>query len=74
MILSDMKVISQIEKNIIETFKMLHSHDVYHENIQVINVLIRKNENVMFIDFERSMLNMNKMILLEKKDKIRYIL
>ena len=74
MILYNMKITLEIEKNIIEIFKILYSHTIYHEDIQVTNILIKENENIILIDFEKSLLNENKMILLKKKNEIRYIL
>ena len=72
--LSDTKVTSQIEKNIIQAFKMLHSLGVCHGDVRAANVLIRKDESVMLIDFERSMLNVGKMMLLEEEDEVRHML
>ena len=72
--LSDTKVTPRIEKNIIQAFKMLHSHGVYHGDVRAANVLVRKDESVVLIDFERSVLNVDKMMLLEEEDEVRHML
>ena len=69
-----MKVTSRIEKNIIQAFKILHSHSVYHGDIRAANVRIRKDESVVLIEFERSVLNVDKMMLLEEEDEVRHML
>ena len=72
--LCDAKVTPRIEKNIIQAFKMLHSHGVCHRDVRAANVLVRKDESVVIIDFERSVLNVDKMMLLEEEDEVRYML
>ena len=72
--LSDTKVTPQIEENIIQAFKMLHSHHIYHGDVRAANVLVRMDESVVLIDFERSVLNVDKMMLLEEKDEVRHML
>lgn len=46
--LYDTKITPRIEKNIIEAFKMLYSHVVYHGDDRAANVLVRE---VVLIDF-----------------------
>jgi len=38
------------------------------------NVLVRKVESIVLIDFERSILNADKMMLLEEEDEVRHML
>ena len=72
--LYDTKVTPRIEKNIMQAFKVLHSHAVYHGDVRAANVLVRKDESVVLIDFERSVLNVDKMMLLEEEDEVRHML
>ena len=72
--LCDTKVTPRIEKNIIQAFKMLHSHGVCHGDVRAANVLVMKDESVVLIDFERSVLNVDKMMLLEEEDEVRHML
>ena len=72
--LSDTKVTQRIEKNIIQAFKILHSHGVCHGDVRAANILVRKDESVVLIDFERSVLNVDKTMLLEEEDEVRHML
>jgi RIO-like serine/threonine protein kinase len=72
--LSDTKVTPRIEENVIQAFKMLHSHRVYHGDVRAANVLVRTDESVVLIDFERSVLSVDKMMLLEEEDEVRHML
>ena len=72
--LTDTKVTPRIEKNVIQAFQMLHSHGVYHGDVRAANVLVMKDESVVLIDFERSILNADKMMLLEEEDEVRHML
>jgi RIO-like serine/threonine protein kinase len=72
--LSDTIITQRIEANTIEAFKTLHSYGVCHGDVRAANVLVRKNESVVLIDFERSMLNADKMMLVEEEDEVRHML
>ena len=72
--LSDTKITPRIEKNVIQAFKMLHSFDICHGDVRAANVLVRKDESVILIDFERSASNVDKMMLLEEEDEVRHML
>lgn len=72
--LCDTEVTPQIEENVIQTFKVLHSKGVCHGDVRAANVLVQKDESVMLIDFERSVLNADKMMFLEEEDEIRLML
>ena len=72
--LSATKITPRIEKNVIQAFKMLHSYDICHGDVRAANVLVRKDESVMLIDFERSALNVDKMMLLEEEDEVKHML
>jgi RIO-like serine/threonine protein kinase len=72
--LSDTKITMRIEKNVIQAFKILHSHGICHGDVRAANVLVRKDESVVLIDFERSVLNVDRMMVLEEEDEVRHML
>ena len=72
--LCDTEVTPQIEENVIQAFKVLHSKGVCHGDVRAANVLVRKNGSVVIVDFERSVLNANKLMLIEEEDEIRSML
>lgn len=72
--LSDMNITRRIEENTVQAFKTLHSYGVYHGDVRAANVLVRKDESIVLIDFERSVLNADKMMLLEEEDEVRHML
>ena len=53
---------------------MFHSHGVRHGDVRAVNVLVRRDDSVVLIDFERSMLNADKLLLLEGQDEVRHML
>lgn len=72
--LCDTEVTPQIEENVIQAFKVLHSKGVCHGDVRAANVLVRKNGSVVIVDFERSVLNADKLMLFEEEDEIRSML
>lgn len=72
--LSDVAVTPQIERNIIEAFKKLHQYRAYHGDIRPANIIVRDDESVVLIDFERSVLNADKAMLSEERDQVRHML
>ena len=60
--LSEVIVTPQIEKNVVEAFKKLHQYNVYHGDIRAANIIVRPDESVVLIDFERSLLNADRMM------------
>ena len=69
-----MVVTPQIEKNVVEAFKKLHQHNVYHGDIRGANIIVRSDESVVIVDFERSVLNADRMMLIEEEDEVRHLL
>ena len=69
-----MIVTPQIERNVIEAFKKLHQYNVYHGDIRGANIIVRSDESVVIIDFERSVLNADRMMLIEEEDEVRHML
>ena len=73
-ILSKVVVTPQIEKNVVEAFKKLHEHNVCHGDIRGANIIVRSDESVVIVDFERSVLNADRMMLMKEEDEVRYLL
>jgi tRNA A-37 threonylcarbamoyl transferase component Bud32 len=67
-------VTPKIEKNVIKAFKKLHQHNVYHGDIRGANIIVRSDESVVIIDFERSIVNADRMMLIEEEDEVRHLL
>ena len=74
MILSDVPVTPRIERNVVKAFKDLHRHHVYNGDIRAANIIVRDDESVVLIDFERSVLNADRMMLIEEEDEVRHML
>lgn len=72
--LSDILLTPQIERNVIAAFKELHSYGVAHGDIRAANIMVRPDESVVIIDFERSVLNCSRIMLIEEEDEVRYTL
>lgn len=53
---------------------MLHSYGACHGDVRAANVLVRMDESVVLIDFERSVLGADKIMLLEEEDEVRHML
>lgn len=63
-----------IEANVIAAFEMLHKHCIYHGDVRPANILVRDDNSVVLIDFERSVSNADRMMLLEEEDEVRHML
>ncbi len=72
--MSEVVVTPQIERNVIEAFKKLHQHNLYHGDIRAANIIVRPDESVVLIDFERSVLNADRIMLIEEEDEVRHML
>ena len=72
--MSEVVVTPQIERNIVRAFKELHHHNVYHGDIRAANIIVKPDESVVLIDFERSVLNADRMMLIEEEDEVRHML
>ena len=72
--MSDVAITSSIERNVVNAFKQLHRHQVCHGDIRAANVIVRDDESVVLIDFERSVLNADRMMLIEEEDEVRHML
>ena len=47
---------------------------MYHGDIRAANIIVRPDESVVLIDFERSVLNADRMMLIEEEDEVRHML
>jgi tRNA A-37 threonylcarbamoyl transferase component Bud32 len=72
--LSEVIVTPRIERNVVGAFKELHRHNVYHGDVRAANIIVRPDESVVLIDFERSVLNADRMMLIEEEDEVRHML
>ena len=55
-------------------YKMLHKYSICHEDVRIANILVRDDDSVVLIDFERGLLNADKMMLIEKEDEVRHMM
>ena len=63
-----------MEANVIAAFDVLHKFRICHGDVRAANVLVKPDNSVVLIDFERSVSNADKMMLLEEKDEVRHML
>ena len=54
---------SIISKNVIKVFKELHARKIYHGDIRVENILVRPDNSVVIIDFEKSEMDADQELL-----------
>ena len=47
---------------------------MYHGDVRAANIIVRTDESVVLIDFERSILNADRMMLIEEEDEVRHML
>ena len=72
--MSDVAITPSVERNVVNAFKQLHRHQICHGDIRAANVIVRDDESVVLIDFERSVLNADRMMLIEEEDEVRHLL
>jgi RIO-like serine/threonine protein kinase len=65
---------STISKNVIKAFRELHARKVYHGDVRVENILVRADNSIVVIDFERSILNADETLLKEEMREIKSLL
>jgi RIO-like serine/threonine protein kinase len=65
---------STISKNILNAFRKIHARKVYHGDVRVENILVRPDNSVVIIDFERSIVNANQSLLKEEMKEIKLLL
>ena len=47
---------------------------MYHEDIRTANIVVGSDERVVIFDFERSVLNEDRMMLIEEEYEVRHML
>ena len=62
---------STISKNVVKAFQEIHTRGVYHGDVRVENILVRKDNSIALIDFEMSEMNVDKELL---KEEMRQVL
>ena len=72
--LSDVHITPHIKANILRAFKELRSHRVAHGDIRSVNIIVRDDESVVIVDFERGVLNVSDPTLAEEREKVKGIL
>ena len=58
----------------ITVYKMLHKYSICHGDVRTANILVRDDDSVVLIDFERGLLNADKMMLIEEEDEVRHMM
>ena len=74
MMLSTVSVTTAIERNVFAVFGILHERGICHGDIRGPNILVRDDNSVVILDFERSCSNADRMMLLEEEDEVRHML
>ena len=72
--LSKVSVTTAIERNVIAAFRTLHERGICHGDVRGPNILVRDDNSVVVLDFERSCSNADRMMLLEEEDELRHML
>ena len=72
--LSKVNVNDTIEKNVITAYKMLHNYSICHGDVRSANIIVRDDDSVVLVDFERGLLNADKMMLIEEEDEMRHMM
>ena len=69
--LSDVHITPRIEANVLRAFKELRRHRVAHGDIRSANIIVRDDESVVIVDFERGVLNASDPTLAEEREKVK---
>ena len=69
-----MTVTTAIENNVVAVFRTLHERGIYHGDVRGPNILVRPDNSVVVLDFERSCVNADQIMLLEEEDEVRHML
>jgi RIO-like serine/threonine protein kinase len=65
---------STISKNVMKAFKELYIRKVYHGDIRVENILVKSDDSVVVVDFERSIINADEKMLKEEMKEVKRLL
>ena len=63
-----------ISKNVVKAFRELHDRKVCHGDVRVENILVRPDDSVVVIDFERSILDAEETLLKEEMKEVKQLL
>ena len=65
---------STISENVTKVFRELHVRKVYHEDVRIENILVKSNNSIVVIDFERNIMNVDEKLLKDEMKKIKSLL
>jgi RIO-like serine/threonine protein kinase len=65
---------STISKNVMKAFKELHIRKVYHGDVRVENILVKSDDSVVVVDFEKSIINADEKMLKEEMKEVKRLL
>ena len=63
-----------IVKNILNAFRKIHARKLYHGDIRMENILVRPDNSVVIIDFEKSVVNADQALLSEEMKEVKLLL
>jgi RIO-like serine/threonine protein kinase len=72
--LYQVKVTPNIKRNVIKAFKEIHARRVYHGDVRSENILVRPDNSVVIIDFERSEIDMDLISLNDEMEEVKHLL
>jgi RIO-like serine/threonine protein kinase len=72
--LYQVKVTPNIKRNVIKAFKEIHARRVYHGDVRGENILVRPDNSVVIIDFERSEIDMDLISLNDEMEEVKHLL
>jgi thiamine kinase-like enzyme len=72
--LYQVKVNPIIKRNVIKAFREIHSRRVYHGDVRCENILVRPDNSVVIIDFERSEMNVDPVWLNDEMKEVKHLL
>jgi serine/threonine protein kinase len=62
-----------IANNVLEAFKEIHKRKVYHGDVRPENILVRPDDSVVIVDFERSIIDAEDKLLVEEMEEVGQI-
>jgi RIO-like serine/threonine protein kinase len=72
--LYQVKVTPNIKRNVIKAFKEIHARRVYHGDVRGENILVRPDNSVVIIDFERSEIDVDLILLNDEMEEVKHLL
>jgi thiamine kinase-like enzyme len=72
--LYQVKVTPKIKRNVIKAFTEIHSRRVYHGDVRCENILVRPDNSVVIIDFERSEMDVDLVSLNDEMLEVKHLL